>query len=94
MIKTAAADQNAEQQIGEAQEVVRQCFRELRQEIDQREEMVMAEVLYSLGRGSCLVLVEGGGSIYSAASAARKIQPGGHTQHHRCHSPLVACSGR
>jgi len=44
MIKTAAADQNAEQQIGEAQEVVRQCFRELRQEIDQREEMVMAEV--------------------------------------------------
>ena len=44
MIKTAAADQNAEQQIAEAQEMVRQCFRDLRQEIDQREEMVMAEV--------------------------------------------------
>merc|ERR1712072_736792 len=44
IIKAAAADQNAEQQVTAAQELVRQSFRDLRQELDQREEMLMAEV--------------------------------------------------
>eukprot|EP00656_Telonema_subtile_P002635 TRINITY_DN11197_c0_g1_i7.p1 TRINITY_DN11197_c0_g1~~TRINITY_DN11197_c0_g1_i7.p1 ORF type:complete len:363 (+),score=71.81 TRINITY_DN11197_c0_g1_i7:176-1264(+) len=44
LMASAAADQESEHQIQSAQEVVRQNFRDLRHELDQREDTMLAEV--------------------------------------------------
>lgn len=44
LMASAAADQDSSQQIAIAQEIVRQNFRDLRQEIDLREEAMLAQV--------------------------------------------------
>jgi len=46
LMASAAADHDTSHQIAAAQEVVRQNFRDIRQQIDRREEVMLAQVMH------------------------------------------------